>query len=123
MALVLLIDDDDVIRQMMRRMLVADGHDVQEAANGKVGVACYRQQPSDLIITDIVMPEQEGLETIQQLRRVNPQVKIIAISGAYSDRVDGYLAMALRFGVRQVLQKPFSQAELLAAVAGVLATR
>ena len=122
MARVLLIDDDDVIRQMIRRMLIADGHDVQEAANGRVGVACHRQQPSDLIITDIVMPDQEGLETIQQLRRVDPQVKIIAMSGAYIDRVDGYLALALKFGARRVLQKPFSQAELLAAVADVLAT-
>jgi CheY-like chemotaxis protein len=75
MARILVIEDDDAVRGLVLRHLVAAGYEVQDAANGKMGLASYRQQRSDLVITDIVMPETEGLETIRELRRVNPQVK------------------------------------------------
>jgi two-component system, chemotaxis family, chemotaxis protein CheY len=118
---ILLIDDNDLLRKMTRRMLATAGYDVQEAVNGKAGVACYRQQRSDVVITDILMPEQEGLETIRKLRHVDPQVKIIAMSGAGQGRA-GYLDLAVKFGARRTLQKPFTMEDLLAAVGEVLAT-
>jgi len=118
---VLVIEDDDAVRRLLRRHLVAAGYEVREATNGAVGLAAYRQQPSDLIITDIVMPETEGLETIRELRRVNPEVKIIAISAAAGGRADGYLDTAMQFGASRILSKPFTGADLLSVVAEVLA--
>lgn len=82
MPTILVIEDDEDVRGLLLRHLVAAEFDVQEAANGKTGLAAYRQQQSDLVITDIVMPETEGLETIRELRRLNPEVKIIAMTGA-----------------------------------------
>jgi two-component system, chemotaxis family, chemotaxis protein CheY len=117
---ILLIDDNYRLRKMARVMLTTAGYDVEEAANGRAGVACYRLQPSDLVITDILMPEQEGLETIRELRLLDPAVKIIAMSGAAQDRA-GYLDLALKFGARRTLQKPFTLDELLMAVTEVLA--
>ena len=116
---ILLIDDNDPFRTMVRRMLVTAGYDVQEAANGETGVASYRQQRSDLVFTDIMMPDQDGLATIRELRRVDPLVRIIAISGGDPAR-GGYLEIALKLGARRILQKPFTLDELLAAVTEVV---
>lgn len=120
MPRILVIEDNDALRQMMRRMLVEAGYDVQEAANGRAGLDAYRQQPSDLVITDIVMPDAEGLETIEALKRADAAVKIIAISGAGS--ATDYLTTATQFGAHQTLEKPFTHDELLSAVAEVLAS-
>ncbi len=119
---ILLIDDDDELRTIMRRMLVAAGYEVQEAASGDAAVARYRQQRSDVVITDILMPDKEGLETIRELRRADPQVKIIAISGGGGQGGADYLELALKFGARRILQKPFTRDELVAAVSEVIAT-
>ena len=117
---ILVIDDDDLVRGVARRILRSAGHEVLESADGKAGVACYRQeQRVDLVITDILMPEQEGLETIRELRRVDSQVKIIATSGA---RHGDYLDLAVRFGARRILLKPFTRGELLDAVSEVRGT-
>jgi CheY-like chemotaxis protein len=123
MARILVIEDNHVLCGMVLRMLVAAGHEVQAAVDGKVGLACYRQQRSDLVITDILMPETEGLETIRALRRHDPGVKIIAMSGADRGRAGGYLELAQKFGARRILSKPFTQDELLTAVAEVLTVR
>jgi len=123
MQQVLVIEDDEDVRRLVLRHLVAAGYEVLEAANGTTGLASYRQQQSDLVITDIVMPETEGLETIRELRRLNPEVKIIAISGAVGGRSDGYLGLAMGFGALRILAKPFTGADLLSVVAEVLATK
>ena len=120
MPRILIIEDNDALRQMMCHMLVAAGYDVQEAANGRAGVDAYRQQPSDLVITDIVMPDAEGLQTIEALQHADAAVKIIAISGAGS--ATDYLRTATQFGAHQTLEKPFTHGELLSAVAEVLAS-
>jgi DNA-binding response OmpR family regulator len=78
---ILLIEDDDNVRKMLRRTLVAAGYDVQDAANGALGIEYYLHQRSDVVITDIVRPDREGLETIRELRRLHAGVKIIAMSG------------------------------------------
>src|SRR5437763_15450494 len=81
MARVLVIDDHTEIRELLRLTLQAAGYDVVVAPNGREGLEIHRERPAELVITDIFMPEQEGLETIQELRRQSPRPKIIAMSG------------------------------------------
>jgi CheY-like chemotaxis protein len=118
MSRILIIDDDPALRALMRVMLATAGHEVQEAGDGKAGVARYRQKRSDVVITDILMPEQEGLETIRELRHLDPLVKIIAMSVA-GDGPSGHLRIAVKLGARRILHKPFSRDQLLAAVSDV----
>ena len=123
MARILLVDDDDAVRAILRRALVAAGHEVEEAANGALAVAAYRRQPADLVITDLVMPEKDGLEAIMELRRLDPTVKIIAMSGGGRALGPGqlYLESARLFGAVEVLSKPFTASALLTAVSDALA--
>jgi DNA-binding response OmpR family regulator len=118
MATVLLIDDEYPVRDTCRAALEAAGHTVVEAENGKFGDALCRAVPPDLVITDLMMPEKEGIETIIGLRRDFPQLKIIAMSGAlYSG---AFLAAAAKLGASCTLHKPFTSEQLLAAVNQVL---
>jgi len=119
-ARVLLIDDNESLRTSVRRTLVQAGHDVTEAPNGVAALQEYRREPPDLVITDIVMPDKEGLETIRELRKLDPNAKIIAMSGAAGGRADPYLTVALQLGATWALAKPFSREEVLAAIAKVL---
>jgi DNA-binding response OmpR family regulator len=115
---ILLIDDDEQFRKIVTVMLTSAGYTVREASNGTLGVAAYRQESADVVLTDILMPEKEGLETIRELRQSDPQVKIIAMS-VTGERRFGHLSIALRMGALRVLHKPFSREELLKAVAEV----
>jgi DNA-binding NtrC family response regulator len=119
MAHLLVIDDDASVRQTMRRILLDAGHSVIEADNGTTGLAQLTQSPIDIVLTDIFMPGTEGVETIQQIRRLRPTMKIIAMSGAYSS--DAYLSAAAKLGAQAVLKKPFRTAELRDTVNQVLA--
>ncbi|MCK4486272.1 MAG: response regulator [Desulfobacterales bacterium] len=120
MAKILIIDDEEQVRLYLRKILEPEGHEVEEASDGKVGIRLYREEPADLIIMDIFMPEKEGFETIRELRRDYPDVKIIAISGG-GKRVDlEILPMAKRFGALRALAKPFTRQEMLDAVQEVL---
>lgn len=87
MARLLLIEDDEGVRTVLRRMLEQAGHTVIEAHNGKEGLGLFQRASADLVITDIVMPEKEGLEVVKALRDTHPPVKIIAISGAGGQRL------------------------------------
>ncbi|MDY6952940.1 MAG: response regulator, partial [Thermodesulfobacteriota bacterium] len=115
-ARILVIDDDVQIRRMLRKLLEGTGYEVTEAPDGRQGISLYRQDPCDLVITDIIMPDKEGLETIRELRRDFPHVKIVAISGGGRASPDEYLHMAKSFGAKRTLAKPFDQKELLEAV-------
>lgn len=106
---ILVIDDDVLLLRTMMRILVADGHDVMTASGGGRAMALYRDTNPDLVITDIVMPGQEGLETILTLRRDDNPVKIIAISGTDAEMLD----TARLIGADDTLQKPFRAQELL----------
>jgi CheY-like chemotaxis protein len=117
---ILVIDDEDVIRQLLKEMLEWEGYVVTTAANGKEGLQLYRLELPDLIITDIFMPEMEGLETIRALQEGSSKVKIIAISGGGERGMTSFLSLAKRFGALCTLQKPFSREELLELVRGVL---
>ena len=120
MARILIIDDDERVRTMIRQMLERAGYETIEAPDGKVAAGIYRRTPPDLIVTDIIMPEREGLEIITELRREHPNIKIIAISGG--GRVSGvdYLDLAKKLGADRTLAKPFHQEELLDAVRTLL---
>lgn len=121
MAHILLIDDDDDVRTMLRLILVHCGHTVIEARNGREGLALFPHAAADLVITDIVMPEGEGLEVLMALRHHQPQVKIMAISGGGRVSAADYLHMAKAMGAAKVLAKPFSAEVLMTAVTELLA--
>ncbi|MFH0823206.1 MAG: response regulator [Pseudomonadota bacterium] len=120
MARILVIDDDDLVLSMLGRVLENAGHVVTVASNGEVGIRLFREQPTDLIITDIIMPEKEGWETILELRGEFPHVKIIAISGGGRQGPYGYLMLAKRFGAERVFSKPLKSEELLNAISELL---
>ena len=121
MARILLIDDDALLRGVLAKSLGYAGHEVVQASDGQQGVELFRATPVDLVITDLIMPVQEGVETIVQIRRENPVMPIIAISGGLTHS-SLYLKMAEKIGARRVLGKPFTPQELIQAVAEVLAT-
>lgn len=120
MARILVIDDDPVILELLRSVLTLDGHRVDTAPDGREGMACFREQPPDLVITDLVMPEQEGIETIRMLRRLDAAVRILAISGEAPRVKGGFLDAARILGADRALAKPFGVRELSAAVRELL---
>ncbi len=117
---ILLIDDEAAVRIGLRRLLETSGYEVMEAANGREGLRKYREAPSDVIITDLFMPEQEGLETIRMLRQDTPDAKIIAISGGMRNVKFDMLHAAKQLGAQKILTKPIEREALLGAVRGVL---
>lgn len=121
MTRILVIDDDPNIRQMVCRMLEREGYEVEAASNGKEGVDKYRSCPADLVITDIIMPEQEGIETIRLLRTDFPECRIIAMSGGGRIGPSDYLTMAKLLGATVSISKPFDRAQLLESVKKALA--
>jgi CheY-like chemotaxis protein len=120
MTSILLVDDDEEFRSMLSESLSQAGYEVREARDGREATQLYCDHPCDLVITDLIMPEKEGLETIEEFRRNYPKAKIIAISGGSRHGPFDYLKMAKAFGARQVLAKPFTRQEILEAVTQVL---
>ncbi len=121
MARILIIDDEIQIRNMLRQTFENEGFEVVEASDGEEGVKLFHQKKPDVVITDIVMPEKEGLSTIMELCREHPAVKIIAMSGGsrYFDP-ENYLFGAKEFGAFRSFTKPFDRNEMLKAVQEVL---
>lgn len=114
MAYILVIDDDPDTREVLQSTLESAGHEVALASEGRQGVERYRARRPDLVITDLYMPGQEGLETIKQLRMEFPEVRIVAMSGKPAGGT--MLTVAQRLGATAVLHKPFLPEELLKAV-------
>lgn len=117
---VLLIDDEKMLRDVLRDAFEAAGYDVAVAANGTDGVRLFEEAPSDIIVTDILMPDKDGLEVIMELRKRHPNVKIVAISGGDRTGNRQYLRIARELGAARILHKPFRPKELLALVEEVL---
>lgn len=115
MARVLVVDDDPKVREMISIWLRRDGHEVEEADDGREAVRLCRRGLPALVITDIVMPEQEGIETITQLRDEFPEVPIIAVSGI-GEAASDYLATARSFGAARTFVKPLRLRDLCVAV-------
>lgn len=123
MAHILVIDDDYHMRLVVRQMLEQKNHTVVDEEDGQKGVKRYASESFDLVITDIVMPEKEGLETIRELKKIDPDVKIIAISGgALKGPPTSYLALAKQFGAKESIEKPFSWKKLIDTIDRVLAS-
>lgn len=116
MTRILVVDDDFQMREMLGVILERKGYDVTTAADGKTALQLQRKTPFDIVITDIIMPEKEGLETISELRRGYPQLKIIAISGGGRYKPEEYLELARQLGADRGLVKPFGSWEILGAV-------
>ena len=110
---ILVIDDDHMVRYALSRILQRSGYDVVTASDGKRGMMLVREELPDVVITDIIMPEQERIETISLLRHQYPQMKIIAISGGGRIRNIDFLEMARSLGADDVISKPFEADELL----------
>jgi CheY-like chemotaxis protein len=113
---ILVIDDDDAVRYLLRKALTLAGHEISDARDGNEAIRLFKDRPAQLVVTDILMPEKDGIEAIRELRRNCPEVKIIAISGG--GRIDPKmcLLMAKHVGADRVLPKPFDAHALLAVV-------
>ena len=120
MAHVLVIDDDVVIRKLLTDMLENAGHEVHCASDGKSGLQSYQESSFDLVVTDIVMPDYSGINLITDLLQIDPDAKIIAISGGGMIDAARYLSIAEMIGAQHILYKPFSTQELLTAVNDLL---
>lgn len=121
MAKILVIDDEEAVRQLVEEMLALAGHDVAGAADGVQGLAHIRAQMPDAIITDLLMPNKEGIETIREVKRLAPDLPILVISGDPGSAL--YMEMAKLLGAHSSLAKPFRSDELLATVDRMLARR
>ncbi len=117
---ILVIDDDEMVRETICDTLISAGFSTTQAADGELGVKECQRSQFDLIITDILMPKQEGIETILRLRQDHPESKVIAISGNGLFQNCSYLQMAAKHGAMATLQKPFSAEALVDTVSGVL---
>jgi len=117
---ILVIDDDEQMRVLLRQVMEWSGYTVVDAENGRKGMQLQREQPADLVITDLIMPEQEGLETISILKREFPEVRIVAISGGGRIGPEAYLPAARELGADLVFSKPFDVKKFVAAVRGLL---
>jgi CheY-like chemotaxis protein len=120
MANILVVDDNEEILILQREILGRGGHQVTTAINGDEAIRLFRASQFDLVITDLIMPDKEGIETIRDLRKLNPVVKIIAMSGGGRLSAEDNLAIAQSLGASRTLAKPFSSRDLLEVVNNLL---
>jgi DNA-binding response OmpR family regulator len=123
MARILIIDDDVTLRQALTKHLEHAGHDVRQAADGDAGIRAYERHAADLVIVDIFMPKQGGLQTIGRLRRERPDVKILAMSGTKNAGALDIAGHATSLGADRFITKPFEAAELLELIRTMLKQR
>jgi DNA-binding NtrC family response regulator len=122
MSKILVIDDDPAVRKTIGRILDRKGYEVVMADDGRGGLKLFESEQPDLVITDIIMPEREGLETIRAIHKLAPNAKIIAISGGARIGNIDFLAMAAKLGAREIIAKPFDPAELTSSVSRCLSS-
>jgi YesN/AraC family two-component response regulator len=120
MEKILIIDDETPIRSMVRLILERAGYAVREAQDGIEGIRVFREAPADLIITDLIMPNKDGIGMIIELKKDFPELKIIAMSGGGLNRPEGYLRGAQKLGAACTLSKPLNRNDLLRAVRDTL---
>jgi DNA-binding NtrC family response regulator len=121
MARILLVDDEAAVRELMAIVLQTEGHFILQAGDGNAALTALEANAVDLVITDLVMPGKEGIETIMDIRRRWPQLKVIAMSGGGRGSASDYLEMASHLGARRTLEKPFESEDLVKLVSEVLA--
>ncbi len=120
MPKILIIDDEAPVRKMLSKLLTTHNYETLEAENGKVGIKLYNEHHPDLIITDLIMPEKEGMECIRELKKINPDIKIIAISGGGVTNSDIYLKVAKKLGAIRTFSKPIRNNDLIKAIEEIL---
>jgi len=120
---ILIVDDEPGIRELLGMILEAAGHSVVSAEDGIEAPKIMASREVEIVITDLLMPERDGLEFITEIRSKYPKVKIIAMSGGGHIARDSYLRIARNFGAHYLLEKPFSQAGVLGAIEKVLEMR
>lgn len=120
MAYILVIDDDPAILEGFKQLLEEEEHLVVTASNGQEGIDIFRNDQTELVITDMLMPVKDGAKTIMELEKEFPGIKIIAISGGGVIEPDRYLNLAKHIGVKQTLTKPVTKEQLINAVNEVL---
>lgn len=120
MSNVLIIEDDDELSSLMQDMLESEGYDVFVAGDGDEGLRAQRAVTADVVITDIFMPNKDGIETIRSLREDYPDLQIVAMSGGGRLQVEGHFFTAKELGARTILRKPFEMADLLDVVSDAL---
>lgn len=121
MTKILIIEDDPLMMETLKGVLEINGFEVLSASNGEQGLSAFYDEPTPLIITDLIMPKKGGLRVIAELKEENPQLKIIAISGGGSREADEYLNASKTLNVDIALKKPFKNEELLSAINKLLA--
>jgi CheY-like chemotaxis protein len=117
---ILIVEDDAQVRAMLRQMLEVAGFRVWEATDGKKAVQSWNEHRTDLVITDVLMPEMDGFEVITALRKLDPRAKIIAITGGGAAKLTNLLPAARHLGAARTLLKPFDREELLRQVRDLL---
>ena len=113
---VLIIEDDEFVQNMLKQTFERAGYEVATASNGRIGLQLYECKPFDVVITDLIMPEMEGIETISSLCKGNPDVQVIAISGGGRNNPEDYLELAQKLGAKKTFTKPVDRKKLLEAV-------
>lgn len=120
MKQILIIDDDNLVRGMMAKAIQKAGYNVKEASDGNEGLQIILHYPIDLVITDMLMPDKEGVETIIEIREIRKDLKIVAMSSGGKKQDMTFLKMAEGVGANKLLKKPFRPSELLETIKGLL---
>ena len=117
---ILVVDDDEMMRAFIRELLLINDFEVTEAANGKLGLKEFRDNTPDLVITDIIMPEMEGISFIRELRSHNKEIPIIAMTGNVHGRMEEFLDISSQLGADEILRKPIKSKEFLDSIERLL---
>ena len=120
MAKILLVDDDELVRYALTRVLTSAGHQVDVAENGLKAIRQFKLSPPDLVLTDIVMPDQDGLELLREIGELNAQMPVVVMTGGGEIMGQDYLLFADRLGASAIILKPFENAVLLSKIDGLL---
>jgi DNA-binding response OmpR family regulator len=115
-AKVLVVDDDDAVRELIKALLEQSGYEVRDAADGEIALTLLKAEPADIVLLDILMPRKEGLETLIELKQHFPKMTVFAMSASGARKGHDFLTIASKFGADGVLQKPFSPDELFALI-------
>jgi len=113
---ILVVDDDEMMRAFVKELLTINNYQITEASNGKAGLKEFRENTPDLVITDIIMPEMEGISFIRELRSHNEDIPIIAMTGNVHGRMEEFLDISAKLGADEILRKPIKSQEFLDAI-------
>ena len=120
MTKILIIEDDTAVRACLESVISRAGYETATAADGRAGLQVFRSEPFDLVITDIIMPEKDGIETIMDMKREQKDLKVLAISGGGRAEPDNYLESARLLGADATMKKPFTHQEMLETIVKLL---